>query len=556
MAHTTTPVTDARKVRPVRVDEGRARKAPGQPGGAGEGTGQQSAQAARQPRRDFVDTIWVMFCSIRFAVVLNVALALAAMLGTIIPQMPQGIQNFPREYEQFLKDAQARYGDFSGLLHWAGFYNLYDSLWFRMLVVIVCFSIIICTLNRWQPILRQIRNPMVRVPESYLSGLSEKARFRTVPLGMHEAGEVLKSVLRKSRYRVLAESAPDGSALYLYGDRDRWTKLVTFVSHGALVMLILTAAGLANFGWREQSVLFYPGQPVNVGHDTDFDVVSKAFWIEYYPDGKSVKEYKNTLAVIEGGREVLTKTIVVNDPLSYKGVNFFLVSYQPILYAKAVDDHSGPLALRRMGATGPITDTTSAGEARVDFQFTSADNLPLDFIQLPVRGHVLTLELTYYQDVTRSSDENPPVYVRAYVDQNFDSPVYDAFLPRQGALRVPGYESIAFTFRQDTASVLEVAKDPGMMYVGVWFVIMTLGFGISLYTTVARCWARIVPDPDRPGTVNIMLAGLAEKNKVSFEHDFRRMAERMTRSLAAAASSSPGQVAAAREASMQLTADR
>ncbi|MDQ3928987.1 MAG: cytochrome c biogenesis protein ResB, partial [Chloroflexota bacterium] len=52
------------------------------------------AEAKGGQRSDFVETVWALFCSVRFAVVLNVSLALSAMLGTVIPQMPAGIQNF------------------------------------------------------------------------------------------------------------------------------------------------------------------------------------------------------------------------------------------------------------------------------------------------------------------------------------------------------------------------------------------------------------------------------------------------------------------------------
>src|SRR5437764_5237718 len=86
------------------------------------GGGSIAAEAGRRPRRDPVETVWTLFCSLRFAVVLNVGLALAALLGTIIPQMPVGIQNFQTELAQFLTDARTRYGDFSDVLYWAGFF--------------------------------------------------------------------------------------------------------------------------------------------------------------------------------------------------------------------------------------------------------------------------------------------------------------------------------------------------------------------------------------------------------------------------------------------------
>ncbi len=493
------------------------------------GTPQSSGmvEAKPRPKSDFVETIWTLFCSVRFAVVLNVALALAAMLGTIIPQMPAGIQNFDVELGQFLDNAKSRYGDLYGVLYWAGFYNLYQSLWFRMLVVVVVFSIIMCTLNRWQPIMRQIRTPSLRFGDSFVSGLSEKAAFRSVPVDLATAEGALRGALRKGRYRVLSDTSEDGKTVFVYADRDRWSKLVTFVSHAALVMVILVAAGMANLGWREQSLSFFPGQPVNVGHGTDFSVRSDNFWIDYYSDGKTVKEYKDTLAVVEGGKDVLTKTIIVNDPLRYKGINFFLVSYQPVVYAKVTDDKGADLPLRKMTASGPVTATQGTAGSLVEFSQTSSDNLPLDYVQLPVKDHFVTLALTYYQDVSRQEGENPPVYAQAYVDKNFDKPIYDAFVPRSGALKLPGFEQYSFTFTKATTSILEVAKDPGLTLVSIFFTIMAFGFTMSLYTSYTRCWARITVSEERPGSVNLLIGGLAEKNKVSFERDFERLASRI-----------------------------
>jgi cytochrome c biogenesis protein len=499
------------------------------------GSGGGLADAQGRQRSDLVETVWALFCSVRFAVVLNVALALSAMLGTVIPQMPAGIQNFDQELKVFLDNAQSRYGDLSGILHWAGFYDLYYSLWFRLLVVTVVFSIIMCTLNRWQPIMRQIRTPNLRFSDGFISGLSEKAEFRSVPVDVATAEKALRGALRKGRYRTVAEASEDGSRVYVYADRDRWSKLVTFVSHAALVMLILAWAGLANFGWREQSVYFYPGQEVNVGHDTTFSVRNDKFWIEYYADGKTIKEYKHTLAVVQDGKDVLTKTIVVNDPLRYQDINFFLVSYQPVMYVKATDAAGKELEARKMTASGPISATTGTAGALVEFDQVSSDNLPRDIVQYPVGDRFLTLSLVYYQDVGRLEDENPPVYAQVFVDKEFETPIYDGFLPRTGPLKLPGFEDISFTFTRDTATVLEVAKDPGLGLVGFFFVIMAGGFTLSLYTSFTRCWARIGMDETRPGTVNLLVGGLAEKNKVSFERDFERLALRLKENLANAA---------------------
>jgi cytochrome c biogenesis protein ResB len=64
---------------------------------------------------------------------------------------------------------------------------------------------------------------------------------------------------------------------------------------------------------------------------------------------------------------------------------------------------------------------------------------------------------------------------------------------------------------------------------------MAGGFTLSLYTSFTRCWARIAVDETRPGTVNLLVGGLAEKNKVSFERDFERLAVRVKENLSRAA---------------------
>jgi cytochrome c biogenesis protein len=492
------------------------------------------AVAQRRPQRDIVEAVWTLFCSLRFAVVLNVALALFAMLGTVITQMQPGVQRFPTELDAFLTSAEARYGAFSGVLHWAGFFDLYNSLPFRMLVVIVVFSIIICTMNRWQPTLRLITRPSVKVSDSFIDELTEKAHFRGVPVTLDEAEQAVSQSLRRGRYRVLTERAGE-SYVHLFGDRDRWSKMVTFVSHAALVLLILTAAGFTQVGWREQSVYFVPGDPVDVGHGTDFTVANKGFEIEYYEDGTTVREYRNTLVVYEGDTEVLTKTITVNDPLRYDGVNYFLVSYQPVLYVKAIGPGGEAVPLRTMGASGPVTATMQGDEALVDFQYVSEDNMPMDLLQVQAVDAVLTFEVRYYQDVARLPGENPPAYVRVFKDMDFGSTLFEGFIPRTGSFVVPGYEAYALDFRTGTATILEVAMDPGLGLVGFWFTIMTLGFTVSLYTTFTRAWARIMPNPEVPGTVNIVLGGLAEKNKVAFERDFEKLAKRVGIALGAAA---------------------
>ena len=44
---------------------------------------------------------------------------------------------------------------------------------------------------------------------------------------------------------------------------------------------------------------------------------------------RDIKDYKSTLEVVDGGEVVVTKTIEVNAPLSYKGFTFYQSGYNP-----------------------------------------------------------------------------------------------------------------------------------------------------------------------------------------------------------------------------------
>ena len=94
----------AQRVAPVQKSAGApARRA----------TAPQAAGEIRQgPRRDFVESIWVLFCSVKFAVALNVGLAFVVMLGTVIPQVQPGIQTSAEALAAFAEIEHAIAGGF------------------------------------------------------------------------------------------------------------------------------------------------------------------------------------------------------------------------------------------------------------------------------------------------------------------------------------------------------------------------------------------------------------------------------------------------------------
>lgn len=493
-----------------------------------------------RPRRDIFESVWNLFCSVRFAVVLILLLAAATTLGTILPQVSPGLRNFPQDYADFMSRANVRFGAATGLMDSVGLFDLYNSFPFRLLIILICYSIIICTLNRWGPTLRLINPQTVRSSEAFLTGLSERAQFSGVPLTPAQAATAVAAALKRSRYRVLRDES--NGTEYLYADRDRWSKMVTFVSHAALVLLIITAAGLTQVGWREQSVFMPPNDEIRLGHGTDFTVRQNNFRIEKFAGSDDVKEYWCDVTINKDGKDILTKTIRVNDPLRYDDINFFLVQYQQIAHIQVFDANGQPVVTNAMGENGPITDTIkTAGEPRMMmFAMQDPDGLPMDMVQVRRPGQdTITLQISNYTGTPRADDENPALLVQAFVGKQFDTPVYHDFIPRKGDLTIPALPGLRFAFARDNAVVMEIAQDYGLTPVAFWFVVMTAGFALSLYITFTRCWARIAPVAGDPTRCDITLAGLAEKNKITFETEFERLALRARDALVQATTSPP-----------------
>jgi cytochrome c biogenesis protein ResB len=305
-------------------------------------------------------------------------------------------------------------------------------------------------------------------------------------------------------------------------------------------MFIVTAAFLSSGGWREMGVFFLPGEPVFIGHGTTWAVRSDKFETEYYPGTSHIKEFWNTLTVVEDGKDVLTKRIRVNDPLRYQGVNYFLVSTQTVASLLAVDAAGAPLPLNLMGQGGPITDTTgTVPDKPLLLTFTdlqSEEGLPMELVQVRRPGkETITLQVTQYTDVARQEGEAPPLFVRAYLGLDFDTSYYNNFVPRSGELIIPEFPELRFTLTGEVAPILEIAKDADMGLILFWFVLMAGGFALSLYVVFNRCWVRVTRRDGEPNACDVLFGGLADRGKVAFEREFERLAEQARDALAARA---------------------
>jgi cytochrome c biogenesis protein len=277
---------------------------------------------------------WRWLGSIRVAVVLLIAVALAALPGTLFPQLPPEVAADPAARAGWMSLARDRYGALAGFYHALGLFDVFHSTWFLLLLILLTLNTTVCTLNRIQSTWRVLTRPPVHMPDAFfqragfaLRGSSPKGQCLAVAGRPGKTAETVDASLRRRGYRVFRQDL--GLTTCFYADRNWIGRLGTLITHVALVVLVVAAAWGQAAGWREEQLVLAPGQSRPVGHGLPVRLRSDGFEIVRYPGGMP-RDYRAHITVLDAGREVLRQTIRVNAPLTYRRVTFYLASYVPV----------------------------------------------------------------------------------------------------------------------------------------------------------------------------------------------------------------------------------
>jgi cytochrome c biogenesis protein ResB len=277
------------------------------------------AQTARE--LDPLRALWRLFTSVRWALILLAFLALAGLLGVLLPQIPSTVRGDHVAVADWLDTQRGKFGVFTDPFHRLGFFDVFHARWFAAGLGLLVVSVTICTANRFFPIWRTIRQPQRRVPETYFQRAHHRAEFATPaePLA-------LEGVLRRRHYRV--ERFQERETTYLFADRYSWAQLGTFVSHLALIMFIAGAL-VSKFTGFSQDLFVGEGTTAPVFAVTNpnqmqvrvVDTVAR-----FDPQGQPL-DYRSELVIYRGGDEVKRCTATVNGPCSYGGYRFHQAAY-------------------------------------------------------------------------------------------------------------------------------------------------------------------------------------------------------------------------------------
>ena len=265
------------------------------------------------------NAIWSFFSSVKLTVALFIVTAFASVLGTIIPQQEAAETLTGRlspGIVQILKTLQL--------------FNIFHSVWFTILLGLLCFNLIICSLNRFPSALRQFRRQRSPGRPDAPDHFEPDKQFVTTDPPAVTASR-LAAILEKRYGRI--ERTVEGTKSLLYAEKGRFSYFGAYIVH--LGILLILGGAIAGFlmGF-EGYIELGEGESTNTVYlkgtkDTKklpFMIRCDRFNLELYDDG-TPKRYRSDISFFKGERLVRRETVLVNHPVQFEGIRFYQANY-------------------------------------------------------------------------------------------------------------------------------------------------------------------------------------------------------------------------------------
>lgn len=426
--------------------------------------------------------LWRFFADVRVGVGLLVLLAILTMAGTFIPQVTGNISDVTGYIDKVGRDR----GDLYNRL---GLFDLYNAWYFNGTLGLMCLALIVVSLDRfpkqwklfrqWQPVpsLAKFRTSSIR-DRLELSGAP---RFRT------EIRSALASVFGK-----VTETEKDG-AVHFYVNRGRINRLGFYFVHAGILTLSFGSYYGSKSGFSYGQMRILEGfstskfllvdrldeqlEPVVYRMELPFEVRNDRFTVEFYRDQKTgaltdrAKEFRSKLTFFEEGREVLRTDVLVNHPVTYRGVTFYQASYEK----------AGGVAHLLMGKPADQVPVAIEAELEKPFRIAGSDTVYTVLHYLP-------------EFITeKQGDLGPAIVVERKDPDGANVEQFPVLLnyPTADGFRNGEHVFILKKFVPRYITGLQLTADPGINIVWAGCALMVLGLVISFYVPHRQIWIRV-----------------------------------------------------------------
>jgi cytochrome c biogenesis protein len=253
--------------------------------------------------------VWALFCNVKFALVLVGTAATAGLVGTVLPQVPAPMRANAAARSAWIELRREDFGAFTGTMNRFELFDVFHSAWFNGLWIVIIAAVTVCTVSRFVPTWRSVQHPQKVVGDAYFERAHHRASFS------HAGGAgAVEQILRCRRYRVERVDGR-GEAAYLFAERYAWSQYGTFLSHLALLMLLVGGLLTVFVGFDKTLVIAEATPAARVFDEAGFGQIFIRMLDAHrgIDESGNLVDYHSMIEVRRGDETKVCKTSV-NDP--------------------------------------------------------------------------------------------------------------------------------------------------------------------------------------------------------------------------------------------------
>jgi cytochrome c biogenesis protein len=450
----------------------------------------------------------------KFTVILFIAIATFAFLGTIIPQESRvSAEVIKKDYHHLL------YAFFSKL----ELFRLYHSFWFKVLFLLLFINLTGSTIISIPKAIKTIKPPK-NIPEPQDFSFYPFNRLLSLPDGpsLKKIEETLMIKLKQWGFKPEVEKTGK-SHLFLFVTRSKIGRFGLTITYLGLIILLL-GAFLSSYyairgridlveGEMTSTMMSSPG----AGFDLPFSIAlnqAKAF---YYPS-EMIKEWEARTSILVNGKKKVEETLRINHPLRFQG--FYLL---PDEFSENAKTKIRGYSLEISGLEGENKRRyyiKNLGE-ELEYKEEGLKIIPLRFIPDFIMSGTTAF--------TRSEKLRNPALEIKVIPKTGEEVNLWIFANYPELNRLPGLP-VVFFFQADTKELsrvgFEVVRDPGINIVFSGGVLLSAGIFISFFLNPASL-SILLLKKDRQ--ILLIIGGDFPKDRFFLERGIEELMEKLRR---------------------------